>query len=123
MTLDARARAVASKAIKKYGKTIAYTVVSDATYDVATSEAAATTSARTLKAVVEDVKQSQANNSDSSSVYATKRILVAALDVDFSPSPGDTFTVDGETFTVVEEGVKATYSGELVCIYTMYGKK
>jgi hypothetical protein len=123
MTLDVRARATALRLIVKYGKTLAYTAISDGVYDPATASTAPAATTYTVKAVVEDYAYRTAGAGFVSGLIrdGDKQITLAAQGLGFVPQSGDRVLVDGTVYT--SRNVKATYSGEQVAIYVIHGRQ
>lgn len=118
--LDAELGPIAFDAIEEFGKSVTYVRNTAGAYNPATSEAVPTSDPITIKALVEDTKGTYLGSGLIEA--ADKKLTVSAQYFQtFEPTPLDTFIVDGVTYTVTDNGIKKTYSGELVCLYEIKG--
>jgi len=115
--LDTRFRALATRLINKYGKSITLTSVTTGSYNPATGSVTNTTSAASVKALVEDYKTGFA---DGLVKIGDKKFTVAAIDLSSSPKPGDTITLGSATYSVIR--VIETWSGEQIASYELQGR-
>jgi hypothetical protein len=119
MTLDARARPTASFLLDKFGKSITYTRAVPGVYDPATRTVGTTETSLTVKASVQGTSTAQRKDMTDPGELV---VLIAGMDLEFAPAMGHKLTVDGVVFTICEEP-QATYSGELVALWTCKAKK
>ena len=121
MTLDVKARATALRLITKFGKAVSYVSVTDGVYDPATGAVSPTEVSSSIKALI--VSYSLRGDGFTSGLIreGDRKITFAASGIVFSPKVGDKVSFDSETFAVLN--VSPTYSGELVAIYTVRGRK
>ena len=118
MTLDATARAAATKLIGQFGRLITLTTVTAGAYNPATGAAVPTTSDKSVKAIIEDFKGFEIANELAQA--GDKKITVSAADLASKPNPVDKVTVDGLVYTIVS--VKAVSSGALDALYTIQAR-
>jgi hypothetical protein len=119
--LDEEIGPIAVEVIDEYGKEVIYTFSGVPEYDPETATASAEPIAPlTVKAIVEDVKGRGIGFGLIET--ADKKLTVAAALFPRKPTASDTFALDGSTFTVMKEGVKAIYSGDLVAVYEIKGQ-
>ena len=123
MTLDVKARATALRLIAKLGKTVGYISVADGIYDPATGAAVPTEVTYGVKAIVEDFTYRNAGAGFSAGLVreGDKKITIAASGLTFTPKAGDKFTVDSVVFEVLN--TRQTYSGELIALFDIHGRK
>lgn len=117
--LDAEMGPIAVELINEFGKQISYIRVSAGEYDPATSSVPVVETPEPIAAFVTDPTGWQIANG--LGAVGGKNILVAALGW-ATPSLTDKFVIDGKTYTVMKDGIKAIYSGELVCAWTINGQ-
>jgi hypothetical protein len=116
----------AVKQIAKYGKLLTYVRRDAETYDVATAKVTRNTVSLPIKAIVEDYRPNIPGLSKAglSLVLQPKDKLIYIAAGNFSaPNSGDQITIDDETFTVPPDGVGKYYSGDLVCLWLLVGRK
>lgn len=121
MTLDVKARATALRLIAKLGKAVSYVSVTDGVYDPATGSVVPTEAASSIKAVIESYKMMGDGFTSGLIRESDRKITFAASGITFTPKTGDKVTFDTETFAVLS--VDPTYSGDLVAIYAVHGRK
>lgn len=118
--LDTIARKVALQNISKFGKAITFTRVTQGTYNPNTSSAVDIPLPVPVNVIVEEVNGRAFGGN--AILADDKQITIPALGFD-KPDILDTFTIDGDTFTIAEHGIKTIYSGELACLYVVQGHK
>lgn len=124
---DARKVASALRMIAKGGKTVTVSREVVGTYDTATGTVSSSTAVSAdVKAIVKDF-QPRIGQLSLLVKSGDKELTFAAKDFD-APKIGDTFTIDGVTYTVVprqENGleVETVYAGELPALYHVHGRK
>lgn len=120
--LDTRFRALATRLINKYGKSITLTSITTGSYNPATGSVINTTSAASVKAIVEDYsyRDSGTGFADGLVKIGDKKFTVAAIDLSSSPKPGDTITLGSATYSVIR--VIETWSGEQIASYELQGR-
>ena len=121
MTLDVTARATALRLIAKFVKGVSYTSVTDGTYDPATSSVSPSEVVVSLKAIIEEFGRYGDGYSSGLIRAGDKKVTFAASGLTFVPKQGDKVAFDGDTLTVLN--VTPTFSGELVAIYMVHGRK
>ena len=122
MTLDVKARALALRLIGKFGKSVTYTTVATGSYSPATGAVALSEVAYIIKAVIELFGRHYGDGFMTGLVLeGDRKISFAAQGLAFVPKPGDKVTFDGDTFTAL--AVSPVYSGELVALYAVHGRK
>lgn len=124
--LDTELGPLAVELIEEYGKEVSYTVTSPGVYDPATGAAAPAGAPFTIKAIVEDYSLQGSGQGFASGLIEVgdKKLTVAAQSENMAgkePTTSDTIIVDGVTYTV--QNVKKVYSGELVALYEIQGRK
>lgn len=107
--LDLELPGIATDLIAEFGKDIAYKIVGQSAYNPATSKTDRQELAFALKAIVEDKKEGKLLSVSGEAFGASK------------PGNADTFVCDGVAYVVADNGVTATYSGELVALYQILG--
>lgn len=122
-SLDTRMRASALRLIASYGKSIAYTAISDPVYDPATATAVGTSQGYTLTALVADfgVRGRGGSAIDGTSALVRsfdKSVTIAASGLAFTPAPKDKIVFDTFSLTVIR--VITIYSGNLPCIFEIH---
>lgn len=120
--LDTKFRSLATELINKYGKSITLTSVTTGTYNPATGSVTNTTSAVTVKAIVEDYnyRDSGVGFTEGLIKIGDKKFTVAAIDLSVAPKPGDTITLGSSTYSVIR--VIETWSGEQIASYEIQGR-
>lgn len=121
MTLDTKARATALRLVAKYGKSVTYISLSDGTYDTSMGAATPVETSYTIKAVIEPYKAHSDGFSSGVVREGDRKISFAASGLAFTPKAGDKITVDGESLAVLR--TTPIYSGELVALYYVHGRK
>lgn len=113
--------------ISKYGKTIPYTRVEPGSYDPNTSINTPVITTIDLKAVVEEwptMRRMAMQNIATGLILVGDRIITfSASSVTARPEPGDKFDIDGDIFSIVENGVQATWFQDKAVLYTVVGRK
>ena|SRR3990167_9921084 len=107
----------AQKQIDAYGKTVTLTRVVQGAYDTATGVAINTSSAESVKAIVEDYKGREIQDSIQ---VGDKKLTFAAKDF-IKPSPLSKVTIDSETFAIV--AVQTIYIQSFAALYIVQGRK
>lgn len=121
MTLDVKARATALRLIAKFGKAVSYVSVTDGAYDPETGSVTPVETANSIKALIESYSLRGDGFTSGLIREGDRKITFAASGIAFTPKAGDKVTFDSETFAVLNVG--PTYSGELVAIYAVHGRK
>ena len=121
MTLDTKARATSQRLIARFGKSISFTSVTDGAYNPATGSAMPTEVIFGIKAIIEQFGRYGEAFSAGLIREGDRKITFAALGLPFTPKPGDKVTFDGDTLTVLT--ATPTYSGEMVALYMVHGRK
>lgn len=124
--LDTELGPLAVELIDEYGKEVTYTLTASGEYDPETGAAAPAEDPFIIKAIVEDYSLQGSGQAFASGLIEVgdKKFTIAAQSEHMAgktPTPSDTVEADGVTYTV--QNVKAVYSGELVAIYEIQGRK
>jgi hypothetical protein len=124
--LDNKLGPIALKLIAKYGKQLQIVRTTQGAYDTTTATVSNTSTTTPIKCVVAEWAQSRryADGKFSTGVIlgdGDKILTMAALGI-VKPLAGDQFIIDGDAFTVPENGIAITYSGELACIYDVIAR-
>lgn len=124
--LDAELGPLALEVINEFGKLITITSIAAGDIDTATDTVALVPTSVAVRAIVEDyqlkgrhIPESAMSGQDYGQGFlraGSKKITVAALGIT-EPQPGDTVTVDANTYSVI--GVETVYSGDLACLYIL----
>ena len=107
--------------IEEFGKNVPFKQFGASVYDAATRTNVPGVGELTIKAVVEDMRGDSFNGN--AVLSGDKKLTCGALAFVTKPQPSDKFDVDGQWFTIAENGVKTTYSGELACLYEIQGRR
>lgn len=124
--LDTKFRLAASKNIAKYGKVIQCIRSTQGAYNAATATVVNITVTSPVSVVIEEWAQSRryADGKFATGIIigdGDKILTIAALNYTKNIAT-DKFVIDGVTFTVPEDGVAITYSGELPCLYQVVAR-
>lgn len=121
--LDKIARPIAKDLINNFGASVFLTRVVQGAYDPATSSASKREETYAIKALVEDYNlvDSGAGFAAGLIEFGDKKITVAALTLNFTPTAGDIITALNQKFTVIR--VTTTYSGELPALFELQGRR
>lgn len=120
-TLDTRFRKLAADRIAKYGVTVILTQKTPGAYDPATGAAAVTSAAVTLPAMVEEYSLNSNAFVTGLVQQGDKKFTMAASALSTAPRPGDTVTLYGDVYTVMN--VRGLWSGEQTSVYEIQGRK
>lgn len=115
--IDKIAKTQASKAIKKYGKSITLTRVTQGAYDPATGTRVLTSVDEFVSVVVEEYKGYDFANGLAQ--QGDKKLTLAAFGVTV-PTLSDKVTIDGIRFTIVQ--IQTIYSGNDACLYIIQAR-
>lgn len=107
--LDTKFRSLSSSLLAKFGKSITYRRVTVGVGPQPTN----TTADTTIKAMIVGARLQPTEGS--LTLVDGKKVIVAASDLAFEPSPTDKLVIDGVVQQTVS--VKAIWSGELVAAY------
>ncbi len=121
MTMDVKARATALRLIAKFGKGVTYTSVSDGTYSPDTGSVTPSETPSSIKALISAYDKHGDGFASGAVRESDRKVMFAASGLTFTPKQGDKVTIDSDVFTVLD--VKQIYSGELVAIYELHGRK
>lgn len=116
--LDDALGAVIVDTVNQFGKSVSLIRVSVGTYDPTTSSNTKTEATSTIKAIVEDFKPYELANG--LATVGDKKLTVAASGL-VAPNLTDYVMIDAVRYAVVSVGVN--YSGELVALYILHGRK
>lgn len=125
MTLDAQLRPLASELINQFGKSMTIRRDARTDYDPTTGAHSVDTVADCeIKGVIQSFPSGSATRGldktmDESTIKTGDRmVLVAALDFEFKPEPGQHLIIDGDVWNVVD--VQGEYSGAEVAVYSLH---
>lgn len=115
MTLDTRARNTAEKMIKKFGKVITLSRITNGNYDPATGDMPASSAVDlSVKSLIKDCKPFEFTSGTIET--GDKKVTLAALNLS-QPSVGDKVTIDTVIYSVIS--VKTIWSGELAVMFEL----
>lgn len=98
MALVDSLRKVAKKTIGKFGGEVTFRRVTAGAYDTATGTSTPTVSTSTVNGVLEDVRETEANDL----IKGTdKKLTIAASDVSFEPAVSDQVTVGSRIMQII----------------------
>ena len=117
-SLDVKFRKLATDKIAQFGKAVTHTVTTAGAYDPATGSLTPSTTTATLKAIISDYKPQAFGVG--LVLAGDKKLSIAAADIT-APKPGDTITLDGVVWTVMN--VQETWSGEQVAMLDIQVRK
>ena len=115
MALAQSLQKVAKKVIGKFGGAVKFRVVTRYGYDTATGAASSTTSTRSIKGVLDEVKSSEVNELVRAS---DKKLTVAALDLNKTPNTGDEVQINNVRYQIVE--VNTIEQGSAAIVYDLF---
>ena len=99
MALSSSLRKTASKLMSKFGGEVTFRRVTTGAYDPNTGTATPSTTTSTVKGVLENVLEREANDL----IKGTdKKLTIAAADVSFEPAVSDQVTVSGRIMQIVQ---------------------
>ena len=99
MALSSSLRKTASKLMSKFGGDVTLRRVTTGAYDPNTGTATPSTTTSTVKGVLENVLEREANDL----IKGTdKKLTIAAADVSFEPAVSDQVTVSGRIMQIVQ---------------------
>lgn len=113
MTLDATARALATKLLAQFGRPVIVTIVNQGSYNTLTGQGNQNSTSYTVNALIEENK-GYLIDKDLSQI-GDKKITICGADIPIRPKPVDTVNIDGIIYRVVS--VKAVSSGLLNALY------
>lgn len=129
MALADTSAATALKLLKKYGRSVVVTrVTAPGTYNSSTGKTSTpTTASATIKAYVTDF-QVRGFSAPNIQVKSGDKMMIVAATGFSAPKHGDTFTVGGETYTIVpitDNGMEVVtiYVKETPVLYKIHGRK
>jgi len=99
MALSSSLRKTASKLMSKFGGEVTFRRVATGAYDPNTGTATPSTTTSTVKGVLENVLEREANDL----IKGTdKKLTIAAADASFEPAVSDQVTVSGRIMQIVQ---------------------
>ena len=118
--LDKEFRKLATDLIAKYGKTVTLTSTAVGTYEplVGQTVNASAPVSVSVKAIIKDYKR-EFSSEKGLILVGDKKFTIAAAGIT-KPKPGDTITLDGAVWRVVD--VKETWSGEQIASYSVQAR-
>lgn len=116
--LDTLFRGLATNLIGQFGKEVTFTSIGGVVYDPDTLTSHNSSVAVTVKAIIEDYKPREYGTG--LILVGDKKLSVAAAGLT-KPKPGDTVTLDSDTWSVIS--VNEEWSGEQISMYSIQIRK